>query len=61
VADVARHRLLQRHALRHTSEYLGKRQLDLRFKILALYGKSTAVAGSPSSFEQILEDVGKTF
>ena len=32
-------------------------EVDLRFKILALHGKPTAVAGVPSSFEQIFEDV----
>ncbi len=53
--------LLQGHALRHAGEHLGQRQLHLRFKILALHGKSTTIAGSPSPFEQILEDVGKAF
>ena len=57
VADGARHRRLQRHALRHAGEHLGERKVDLRLKILTLHGKSTAVAGVPSSFEQILEDV----
>ena len=61
VADGARHWLLQRDTLGHTGAHLGERQVYFGFKILAWYGKSTAVAGSPSSFEQILEDIGKTF
>ena len=61
VAGGAGYWLLQSHALRHAGEHLGQSQLHLRFKILALHGKSTTIAGSPSSFEQILEDVGKAF
>ena len=61
VAGRAGHGLLQGQALRHAGEHLGQRQLHLRFKILALHGKSTTTAGSPSSLEQILKDVGKAF
>ena len=32
-----------------------------RFKILALHGKSTTIAGSPSSSEEVFKDVGKAF
>ena len=61
MAGGAGHGLLQGHALRHAGEHLGQRQLHFRFEILALHGKSTTTAGSPSSLEQILEDVGKAF
>ena len=61
VAGGAWHGLLQGHAFGDTGEHLGQRQLYLRFKILALHGKSATIAGSPSTFEQILEDVGKAF
>ena len=45
---------MQGHALRHTGEHLGQRQLHFRFKILALHGKATNIAGSPSPFDRIL-------
>jgi hypothetical protein len=52
---------LQGHTLRHAGEYLSECQLHLRFEILALHRKSTTIAGSPASFEQIFKDVGKAF
>lgn len=61
VAGGTGHWFLQGHALRHTGEHLGQRQLHLRFKILTLHGKPATVAGSPLPLEQVLEDIGKAF
>ena len=49
VAGGTGHGLLQGHAFRDAGQHLGQRQLHFRLEVLALYGKSTTIAGSPSS------------